>query len=199
MLKLVKRLALAALLIAEAGTAAPPVRILIAYHSQTGNTAKLAAAVREGAASVAGVEVLLRAVDEAATEDIVQSDGILLGTPVHWGNLSAESKRFLDRTGEVLGKTSKMLGEGRTAGVFCTAGSISNGQEMARLAAIAAFLDMRFMVIGGVNDEGFGSLGPQAVTGGSPSGVNDRDRAEARRFGERFARLTRQFRAGAKP
>jgi hypothetical protein len=70
---------------------------------------------------------------------------------------------------------------------------------MARLAAIAAFLDMRFMVIGGVNDEGFGSLGPQAVTGGSPSGVNDRDRAEARRFGERFARLTRQFRAGAKP
>jgi multimeric flavodoxin WrbA len=123
----------------------------------------------------------------------------LLGTPVHWGNLSAESKRFLDRTGEVLGKTSKMLGEGRTAGVFCTAGSISNGQEMARLAAIAAFLDTRFMVIGGVNDEGFGSLGPQAVTGGSPPGVNDRDRAEARRFGERFARLTRQFRAGAKP
>jgi hypothetical protein len=70
---------------------------------------------------------------------------------------------------------------------------------MARLAAIAAFLDMRFMVIGGVNDEGFGSLGPQAVTGGSPPGVNDRDRAEARRFGERFGRLTRQFRAGAKP
>jgi NAD(P)H dehydrogenase (quinone) len=171
---------------------------LIAYHSQTGNTAKLAAAVREGAASVAGVEVLLRAVDEAATEDIVQSDGILLGTPVHWGNLSAESKRFLDRMGEVLGKTSKMLGEGRTAGVFCTAGSISNGQEMARLAAIAAFLDMRFIVIGGVNDEG-GSLGPQAVTGGSPPGVNDRDRAEARRFGERFARLTWQFRTGAKP
>jgi NAD(P)H dehydrogenase (quinone) len=199
MLKLAKRLALVGLLIAGAGTAASPVRILIAYHSQTGNTAKLAAAVREGAASVAGVEVLLRSVDEAGTEDIVKSDGILLGTPVHWGNLSAESKRFLDRMGEVLGKTSKMLGEGRTAGVFCTAGSISNGQEMARLAAIAAFLDMRFMVIGGVNDEGFGSLGPQAVTGGSPLGVNDRDRAEARRFGERFARLTWQFRAGAKP
>jgi NAD(P)H dehydrogenase (quinone) len=47
---------------------------LIAYHSQTGNTAKLAAAVREGAASVAGVEVLLRSVDEAGTEDIVKSD-----------------------------------------------------------------------------------------------------------------------------
>jgi len=199
MLKLADRLGLVGLLIAGAGTAASPVRILIAYHSQTGNTAKLAAAVREGAASVAGVEVLLRSVDEASSEDIAKSDGILLGTPVHWGNLSAESKRFLDRMGEVLGKTSKTLGEGRTAGVFCTAGSISNGQEMARLAAIAAFLDMRFIVIGSVNDEEFGSLGPQAVTGDSPPGVNDRDRAGARRFGERFARLTLQFRAGAKP
>ena len=46
MLKLAKRLASVALLIAGAATAASPVRILIAYHSQTGNTAKLAAAVR---------------------------------------------------------------------------------------------------------------------------------------------------------
>ena len=198
MLKLPKRLALLALLIAQAGNATSSVRILIAYHSQTGNTAKLAAAVREGAASVAGVEVLLRSVEETGTEDIVKSDGIVLGTPVHWGNLSAESKRFLDRIGEILGKTSKLLGEGRTASVFCTAGSASNGQEMARLAGIAAFLDMRFIVIGGVNDEGYGSLGPQAVTSGAPPGISDRDRAEARRFGERFARLTLQFRAGAK-
>jgi len=101
MLRLPKRLALVALLIAQAGNAASPVRILIAYHSQTRNTAKLAAAVRKGAASVAGAEVLLRAVEEATTDDIVKSDGIVLGTPVHWGNLSAEFKRFLDRVGVV--------------------------------------------------------------------------------------------------
>lgn len=186
------------LLMVRAGAAAPPLRIMIAYHSQTGNTAKMAAAVREGAASVEGVEVLLRATSEASTEDIVKSDGIVLGTPVHWGNLSAESKRFLDRVGEVLGKAGKTFGEGRTAGVFCTGGSTSNGQEMARLAAIAAFLDMRFLVIGGIDDNGFGSLGPQAVTGESPPGVNDKSRADARRFGERFARLTLQFRAGGR-
>jgi len=193
----VRRAALAAVLIAQAGIAAPPVRILIAYHSQTGNTAKLAAAVREGAASVAGAEVLLRSVEDATGDDIAKADGIVLGTPVHWGSLSAESKRFLDRVGEVLSK-GKTLGEGRTAGVFCTAGGASNGQEMAQLAEIVAFLHMRFIIIGGVNDDGFGALGPQAVTGGAPPGISDRDRAEARRFGERFARLTLQFRAGAK-
>jgi len=199
MLRLSMRLVLTAILAATASALAAPVRILVAYHSQTGNTAKLAAAVRDGAASVAGVKVLLRSVSEASADDIANSDGIVVGTPVHWGNLSADAKRFIDRIAEVLGKTSKSLGEGRTAGVFCTGGSPSNGQEMARLAAIAAFLDMRFIVIGGVNDAGYGSLGPQAVTGGSPPGISDRDRAEARRFGERFARLTLQFRAGAKP
>jgi len=69
MMRFPARLALA-LLIVRAGTAAPPVRIMIAYHSQTGNTAKMAAAVREGAASVAGVEVLLRAVSRLFSQGI---------------------------------------------------------------------------------------------------------------------------------
>jgi len=197
MTRLVSRVLACALLTAAAAGAATPVRILIAYHSRTGNTEKMAAAVREGAASVTGVEIVLRKVDEVTSDDIVKADGIVLGTPVEWGNLSAEAKRFLDRVGEALGRAGTTYGEGRTAAVFCTAGGPSNGQEMSRMAAIAAFLAMRFVIVGGVNDEGFGSLGPQAVTAGKPPGVNDRDRAEARRFGERFARLTRQFRAAA--
>src|ERR1039457_532497 len=176
-------LACTLLTVAAAG-AASPVRILVAYHSRTGNTEKMAVAVREGAASVAGVEIVLRKVAEVTPDDIVKADGIALGTPVEWGTLSAEAKAFLDRVGAALGKAGASYGEGRTAGVFCTAGSPSNGQEMARIPAIAAFLAMRFVIVGGVNEEGFGSLGPQAATGGKPPGINDRDRAEARRFGE---------------
>ena len=193
----ISRVLACALLTVVAAGAATPVRILIAYHSRTGNTEKMAAAVREGAASVTGVEIVLRKVDEVTSDDIVKADGIVLGTPVEWGNLSAEAKRFLDRVGEALGRAGTTYGEGRTAAVFCTAGGPSNGQEMSRMAAIAAFLAMRFVIVGGVNDEGFGSLGPQAVTAGKPAGVNDHDRADARRFGERFARLTRQWRASA--
>ena len=197
MARLILRLLACTLLTVAASGAASPVRILIAYHSRTGNTEKMAAAVREGAASVAGVEVVLRKTADVTADDIAKADGIVLGTPVEWGSLSAEAKGFLDRVGQVLGKAGPTYGEGRAAAVFCTAGSPSNGQEMARLSAIAAFLAMRFAIVGGVNDEGFGSLGPQAVTGGKPPGVNDRDRAEARRFGERFARFTRQLRSAA--
>ena len=194
MTRLLLRLLAYALLTAAAVGAPSPVRILIAYHSRTGNTEKMAVAVREGAASVPDVEIIFRKVADVTSSDIVSADGIILGTPVEWGNLSAEAKRFLDQLGAALAKAGANYGEGRTAAVFCTAGSPSNGQEMARMSAIAAFLAMRFVIVGGVSDQGFGSLGPQAVTGGKPPGVGDRDRAEARRFGERFARLTRQLR-----
>jgi NAD(P)H dehydrogenase (quinone) len=177
------------LLSAVLAVAAPPVRILVAYYSETGNTAKMASSVREGAASVEGVAVTLRKVADVTDEEIRSADGIVLGSPVQWGNLSAGAKRFLDRVGEVLGKAGKTLGEGRTAGVFCTAGGPSNGQEMTRLGAIAAFLAMRFVIVGGVNDQEFGTLGPQAV---GAAGQED-----ARRFGERFARVTLRFRGAA--
>jgi NAD(P)H dehydrogenase (quinone) len=190
------RLLVLALLGWSCAFSATPVRILVAYYSETGNTEKMAVAVRDGAASVEGVSVTLRRASEVSDEEIRTADGILLGTPVQWGSIAVGAKRFLDRVGEVLGKAGKTYGEGRTAGVFCTAGSPSNGQEMARLSAITAFLAMRFVIAGGVSEEEFGTLGPQSVTAGTPKGVSARDRADAWRFGERFARLTVRLRGG---
>jgi len=178
-------------LVTAAAFAAQPIRILVAYHSETGNTEKLAQAVRQGAAVVSGVEVSLRKVAEVKPEEIVAADGIVVGTPVHWSNLSAETKRFLDRAGEALWK-AKTTGEGRTAGAFCTGGAPSMGKDLARVSILSAFLVMRYAVIGGVEAAGYGTLGPEATT---HKGVSEEALKEARQFGQRFARLTRQFRA----
>jgi NAD(P)H dehydrogenase (quinone) len=190
----VKRLILLFALATSIAVAAP-VRILIAYHSVTGNTEALAKSVREGAARVDGVESVVRKVADASAEDILKSDGIVLGMPVYWQDMSAESRRFVERVGEVLSKAGKQLGEGRTAGVFCTAGATASGKDLTRLSAVAAFLAMRFIVIGGVDEEGYGITGPQATTGAGDTGISDEERDEARRFGERFARLTKQIRS----
>lgn len=187
-----KRIFLLAAAAVSAGQTPTP--ILIAYHSETGHTARLAEAVRAGAASVAGAAPVLRKIAEVKDEEIAQAGGILVGTPVHWSNLSAETKRFLDRIGAVLGK-DKAIGEGRTAGAFCTAGGVAMGKEMARLSILSAFLTMRFIVIGGVDAHGYGTLGPEATTGKDDPGVSEKEQEEARRFGERFARMTRQIRA----
>src|SRR5271157_5514365 len=172
----------------------PPVRILIAYHSQTGNTEKMAQAIRKGAASVEGVEVSLRKIADVKDQEILQADGIVVGTPVYWSNVSAETKRFLERVGDVLWK-AKTNGDGRTAGAFCTGGGVAMGKDIARLSILSAFLTMRFVVVGGVDDQGFGTLGPEATTGPADPGIGDKELEEARRFGERFARTTRQLRA----
>jgi len=184
------------LMAAALATAAEPTRILIAYHSQTGNTEKLAQAIERGAAAVAGVEVLLRQAVAVKPEEILRADGIVVGTPVHWHNMSLDTRRFLDRVGDTLWR-AKTTGEGRTAGAFCTGGAPAMGKEMARLSILSAFMVMRFVAVGGVEAEGYGTLGPEATTGGPKPGVDERALAEARQFGERFARLTRQLRAGA--
>jgi NAD(P)H dehydrogenase (quinone) len=172
----------------------PPARILVSYYSETGFTEKLAQAIGKGAASVSGVEVTLRKTTDVKDDDIPGYDGILLGTPVQWSNAATEAKRFLDRVGGALWK-AKVYGDGRTAGAFCTGGGVAMGKDIARLSILSAFLTMRFTVIGGVDDQGFGTLGPEATTGPADPGIGEKELEEGRRFGERFARMTRQIRA----
>ena len=64
-------------------------RVLVAYHSESGNTEALGKALAEGLASVPGVEPIRRKISEVTNEEIRSADGILLGTPVHWANLHA--------------------------------------------------------------------------------------------------------------
>jgi len=73
-------------------------RLLIVYHTQSGNTGRLAEAVLAGARRTAETEtVMLRAFD-AGTDDLLACDGLLLGTPENFGYMSGALKDFFDRT-----------------------------------------------------------------------------------------------------
>jgi NAD(P)H dehydrogenase (quinone) len=172
----------------------PPARILATYYSETGNTEKLAQSTGKGAASAPGVAAAVRKTTDLKDDDIPGYDGILPGTPVQWFNVAAEAKHFLDRAGAALWK-AKVYGDGRTAGAFCTGGAVAMGKDVARLSILSAFPTMRFTVIGGVDDQGYGTLGPEATTGPADPGLSDKELDEGRRFGERFARMTKQIRA----
>lgn len=164
-------------------------RVLIVYHSDTGNTEQMARAVRDGAASVKDVEVVLRKTTDVTDAEINGAAGILIGAPVHWQAPSAEAARFIVRLATALEKAGKTWGEGKLAGVFVTAGSPGNGQDLTRTSLLSSLLSLRFVVAGGVNSDGYGTLGPMAVTGPTSPGIDDKEKAEARVFGERFARL----------
>jgi multimeric flavodoxin WrbA len=76
----------------------PMAKILIVYHSQTGNTENMAEAVAEGARQIDGAEVFLKRAGEATTEDLLQADGLAIGTPENFGYMSGMVKDFFDRT-----------------------------------------------------------------------------------------------------
>ncbi len=61
--------------------------LLIVYHTQTGNTGRLAEAVRSGACDelLSEVQVRFLTAAEAGPDDLLWADGLLLGTPENFG------------------------------------------------------------------------------------------------------------------
>ncbi len=80
-------------------------RLTIIYHSQSGNTQKLAEAVAVGAreeATGAGSEktltVTVKKAFNAGLDDLLSADALLFGTPENFGYMSGALKDFFDRT-----------------------------------------------------------------------------------------------------
>ena len=74
--------------------------LLIVYHTQTGNTERLARAALAGACDdqIEGVEPTLLRAAAAGPEALLKADGLLLATPENFGYMSGGMKDFLDRT-----------------------------------------------------------------------------------------------------
>jgi NAD(P)H dehydrogenase (quinone) len=56
------------------------VRILVLYFSRTGNTKAMAEEVAAGARE-GGAEVVLKEITQAKVEELVEADGIIIGSP----------------------------------------------------------------------------------------------------------------------
>ncbi|HOO89255.1 MAG TPA: flavodoxin family protein [Syntrophales bacterium] len=74
------------------------IKILVVYHSQTGNTEKMAEAVAQGVSSIENTEVILKKALDTSLEDLLDCDGIAIGTPENFGYMSGALKDFFDRT-----------------------------------------------------------------------------------------------------
>ena len=71
-------------------------KLLIIYHSQSGNTESMAKAVYEGAVS-SGADVNLKKAADTTSDDILNCDAIIIGTPNYFGYMAGMMKDLLDR------------------------------------------------------------------------------------------------------
>jgi len=71
-------------------------QILVIYESDYGGIEKMAQAAAGGVNSVEDAQALLKKADEVTAEDFLASDGVLVGTPVHMGNMGWRIKKMID-------------------------------------------------------------------------------------------------------
>ena len=166
------------------------VRVLVAYASVTGNTAKMAQAVAEGARSVSGTTVVVKRVTDVTDADLKAADAIIVGSPVHNAGMAAEVKAFIDRW------PFEQLPD-KVGAAFVTGGGMSSGEELVQLQILSAMLIFRFVVVGG--DSALAPFGAAAVVEeGKPASAQGVDAAaldKARGLGARVARVAARLRS----
>jgi NAD(P)H dehydrogenase (quinone) len=162
---------------------AQSVSVLVAYHSATGNTEKMAQGVADGVRSVPGSSVSVKRVGEVSADDLLSADAVVIGSPVYFGNMSGEVKTFLDSWAKMgLFQDRKM--RNKVGGTFATGASFSNGKELTMLTIQAAMVMHQMLVT-----SGGGGFGASATTGPDSPGIDEKELAEANALGKRIAEV----------
>lgn len=160
-------------------------KVLVAYHSMTGNTQRMAEAVAEGARAVPGTVVLLKRVGQVTADDLFSSDALIVGSPVYWSNMSGEVKTFFDDWQLKFGVFPEFKMKNKVGAAFATGGQVSGGKEITMLTILAAMLGNQMIVV-----SGGGAFGASATTEGDSPGIDKKELADAGALGKRVAEVT---------
>lgn len=180
----------------DKAAANPQVRILVAYYSRTGNTAKMAQGVAQGAQRIPGVITQVKSVSEVSKEDLERAHGIILGSPTYFANIPGTMKTVIDDWNWKL----KVDFTDKVGGAFATAGGHTGGQGHVVTSLLLFMLNNRMIVAGPLyrnpqTGSIWGEPGATAVTGPLDSGVSDSELEGGKKLGERVARLTAKMKA----
>lgn len=138
--------------------------VLVLYYSRYGATAEMAQWIARGIDSVDNASSRLRTVPAVSTvceaveadipdegapyatvDDLVDCDGLALGSPTRFGNMAAPLKYFLD------GTSSQWLSgtlSGKPACVFTSTSSMHGGQESTLLTMMVPLLHHGMIMVG---------------------------------------------------
>jgi len=147
-------------------------KIAVVYYSMYGHVHRMAEAVAEGAASVAGAQVEMRRVPETLPDEVLEkmgaleaqeifrevevctvrqldelaaADAIIFGTPTRFGNMCGQMRQFLDATG---GLWSEGRLVGKVGSVFTSTATQHGGQESTILSFHTTLLHQGMIIVG---------------------------------------------------
>ncbi|MBS3787074.1 flavodoxin family protein [Candidatus Bipolaricaulota bacterium] len=149
----------------------------IVYHSRTGNTKRMAEEVVRGIEeSEYDVTAVLKTAEETDEDELLDWEGIIVGSPTYYGLPSAPVKDLFDRSVTHHGEL-----EGKVGGAFTSAANRGGGNETTIVALVEMML-IHGMIVQGTSKKDH--YGPVAL--GKP---DERALEGSRELGKRVAKL----------
>ena len=154
-------------------------RVLVLYFTRTGNTKAMAESVANGAEQE-GAETVLKDVEEANPEEMLDYDAIIAGSPTYYGGMAGKLKDFFDFSVSHHGKLS-----GKVGGAFTSSANIGGGNETTVMNIIHAMLIHGMIVQGTAEGDHYGPVSIDAP--------DDRVNSQCEALGRRVASLAKKL------
>lgn len=155
--------------------------VIVIYYSRTGNTKKMAEIIAK-AIENEGLKCDIKEVSQIKSKDLLNYDGIIIGSPTYYGTMCSEIKKLLDDSVQFHGKL-----DGKIGGAFSSSANVGGGNETTILDILNAML-IHGMIIQG--DPSGDHYGPVSI--GRP---DKRAEDNCQRFGKRIANLIKKLKS----
>ena len=156
--------------------------LLIIYTSKNGRTGSMVEPIRQGILD-GGASAAVRTVQEVQWDEMLAAKGIIVGTPVRFGDVDWQIKRLFDITAlqDYPGPLS-----GKVGGAFTGGGKPGGGAELALLSMIHILLNHGMVIQGNAHSSHYG---PVALSESSRDEVESICKAWGRHWADLVQRL----------
>jgi NAD(P)H dehydrogenase (quinone) len=150
-------------------------KILVTFYTQSGNTKAMGEFIADGAKS-AGSQVTIKEIDQITAQDLLNFDGIIIGSPTYYGLPAAQIKELLDQSVQYHGQLSDKIG-----GAFASSANIGGGNETTILSILQAMLIHGMIIQGSHMGDHYGPV--------SINAPDERVKKQCEALGRRVAEL----------
>ncbi|UCH32789.1 MAG: NAD(P)H-dependent oxidoreductase [Candidatus Bathyarchaeota archaeon] len=142
----------------------------------------MALAVAQGVKEIAALSVVVKRVDDTTNEDLLSADGVIVGSPTYYGQMSSKIKAMFDASIKIHGKLENKVGA-----AFTSSGGVASGAETTIISILEAMLVHGMIIKGRARTSHYG-----AAAVGKPK---EREEAKCRDLGKQVALLILKLRS----
>jgi len=119
-------------------------KILVVYHTETGNTERMAELIVEGARQE-GAQAEIMRVEECGLDDLDEAAGIVVGSPTYFSNVSWQVKKLIDESIKLYRRNRQL--RGKVGGCFTSSGTMRDAKDCIKMLELAFGLHHRMDMV----------------------------------------------------